>query len=219
MYIDASSMCNTLNFDLFGGTTVTRNWNIKITQYSCNYNNLAPEGCSKYHFGSSTGTIQSYNFNNGAGKQLADQNEVICMRRERGYCAICYTAAAKTDFSLSSKADTAMAKAKTCCGYGTAGVKLEYDCLIIPGALTNNPAIAANTLRKLSGFCGAGGLLTGTATAGAPDATAYKNTVCTKTLPFKVEYKTDGFEFMATETATAAALNVGFKLTYYQKTC
>ena len=79
MYVDASDLCNELAFNLMEGTsTVTRSWSIKVTQYDCNYNNLAPKGCTQYHFGSSSGLVQTYNWD--GGHHLADQDQNICVR-------------------------------------------------------------------------------------------------------------------------------------------
>ncbi len=50
----------------------------QITQYSCDYNNLAPEGCTQYNWGSTTGTVKTYNFD--SGQHLANQNQNICTR-------------------------------------------------------------------------------------------------------------------------------------------
>ncbi len=58
----------------------------QATQYSCNYQNLAPDGCTQYFFGSATGTFESYNYNSGNGRQLANQQESFCFRRETGNC-------------------------------------------------------------------------------------------------------------------------------------
>ena len=55
-----------------------------MTQYSCDYNNLAPTGCTQYYFGAQTDTVQTYNFD--GGQHLANQNQNICVRRERGNC-------------------------------------------------------------------------------------------------------------------------------------
>ena len=86
MYVDSSEACNSLVFQL-GSTAVgtaipgNRRWNIKviyrahigfppriwlfyfhfhkqITQYSCDFPNLAPKGCTQYFFGGDTGTVQ-----------------------------------------------------------------------------------------------------------------------------------------------------------------
>lgn len=93
----------------------------QVTQYSCDYDNLAPSGCTQYHFGSDTSTIQTYNF--AGGQHLASQNQNICIRQERGQCRICYwTTTAITDFVLSSKTSkmSAFVKSTICCGYGAA---------------------------------------------------------------------------------------------------
>ncbi len=51
---------------------------MQTTQYTCDYNNLAPSGCTQYYFGRSLGRIQSYNYDNG---QLANQDQAICIRQ------------------------------------------------------------------------------------------------------------------------------------------
>ena len=56
VYFDASSRCNSLDFSLGNGATLvgsvaTRAWDIKVTQYACDYINLAPSGCDQWHFG------------------------------------------------------------------------------------------------------------------------------------------------------------------------
>ena len=56
----------------------------QITQYSCDFNNLAPTGCTQYYFGAQSDTVQTYNFD--GGQHLASQNQNICVRRERGNC-------------------------------------------------------------------------------------------------------------------------------------
>ena len=107
VYIDADGTnCNELAFQLgtaANGVTslATRSWNIKVnqfgplnplfiflieflfmqvTQYDCNSPNRAPSGCTQYFTGNTVGQVQSYNFNNGNGYQLANQNQKICIR-------------------------------------------------------------------------------------------------------------------------------------------
>ena len=53
---------------------------IQVTQLSCNDVNLAPDGCTEWIFGPDMGIITTYNFNDGAGHQLANQNQNICIR-------------------------------------------------------------------------------------------------------------------------------------------
>ena len=57
---------------------------LQITQYDCNYENLAPSGCNQYFFGSTSGMVQSFNYDGGT--HLADQNQNMCIRTERGNC-------------------------------------------------------------------------------------------------------------------------------------
>jgi hypothetical protein len=47
VYFDADDDCHSLDFQLGNNaqgisTVATRSWSIKITQYSCDYENLAP---------------------------------------------------------------------------------------------------------------------------------------------------------------------------------
>ena len=79
MYVDASEACNEVAFTLGTGSTTTRMWSIKVTQYACDYPNLAPSGCTQYFFGNSgQGTLQSFNFDGGV--HLADQTHKFCIR-------------------------------------------------------------------------------------------------------------------------------------------
>ncbi len=76
----------------------------QVTQYACDYTNLAPQGCTQYFFGQSSNSVRSYNFNYGKGRHLANQDQHICIRRERGNCRICYYVAAEGDFAVSGTA-------------------------------------------------------------------------------------------------------------------
>ena len=85
VYFDADNDCHDLSFAL-GQTGVdasiptNRQVSIKVTQYSCDYNNLAPQGCDQYYFGSgATGTVKTFNYD--AGRHLANQHQHICVRR------------------------------------------------------------------------------------------------------------------------------------------
>ena len=92
-------MCNELAFNIGTTTTVTRSWTIKITQYNCNFNNLAPDGCTQYFWGQTTDTVKTFNFS--GGQHLASQDQNICVRRERSYCRICWSRTAIGDFEVS----------------------------------------------------------------------------------------------------------------------
>jgi len=202
--VETGSTCSDLVFSLSSSSTVQRSWAIKITQYSCDYINKAPEGCLQWFFGSTTGTIQSFNW---ANKQhLADQNQNICVRRESNTCQICYTQSSDDDFQISGMAD---AMAVIACGYGADGMATDYDQLIIPAP--SKLADGANIAND-NGFCGA---LLGSA-AGGDDAT-----ICSKRLPFMVRFVTDGFEFANEGKAGVAAMDnhQGFSVDYKLNSC
>jgi len=155
MYVDASEMCNNLAFQLGTSNDVMKQWTIKVTQYSCDYSNLAPEGCTQYFFGGNAGVVKTFNFDGGV--HLADQNQNICIRRERGICKVCWAPTALDDFEVSGKvsAPTSMEagfnKASACCGYGMDGMTtIGFDCLTIPGAAKNT----ANNKGLPEQFCG-----------------------------------------------------------------
>ncbi len=52
----------------------------QATQYNCDFQNLAPQGCVQYFFGSNLGDVRSYNYQNRAGVHLANQDQMICVR-------------------------------------------------------------------------------------------------------------------------------------------
>ena len=119
VYVDASEQCNELNFQLGASSTAARSWSIKVTQVSCDSELLPPQGCTQY-FLDATDTVQTYNFDGGL--HLANQNQEICIRQNRGNCRICWTTEMGTDFKLSGKT-TAMGVdvQEACCRYGVDG--------------------------------------------------------------------------------------------------
>lgn len=226
VYFDAVDACNSLDFQLgnnvLGASTVTRSWSIKVNQYSCDYENLAPGGCTQYHFGSSgTNYAQTFNYQSSSsvasGKHLADQTQIICVRRETGNCRICWSADVATDFSVSGKVTAAGAGGTlgtACCGWNAdgkpAGTKDGYDCLMIPGAVT--PA----SVVKSPKICGSqAGLVT------VKEALlAASTTLCSKQTPFRISFHSDSYEGgVGGAGLESSGGNWGVKLRYYQTTC
>ncbi len=216
VYLDSSRNCNELSFQLGNtgqGTGIaSRSWNIKVTQYDCNYENLAPQGCTQYFFGSTSQTVKTFNFD--GGYHLAGQDQNICVRRERGNCRICWTSQANIDFQLSGRNTPSMTvplggltSGSVCCGYGTKGtVTSGFDCAIIPVAVK----MTANTALPHNAFCGrSAGLVVAKGTTAA--------TVCSQHMPFSIRFLSDQYEFR--REAANAAKQKGFKLTYIQTTC
>jgi len=158
MYVEASNECNILSLSLAG--TVDSSWHIQIIQLACDSNSLAPRDCTQYYFGQTFGTVHSYNYYGGL--HLANQNQLICIRKELNRCRICYsTAMGNDDFDISGTiASMAMVGyAGMCCGYGTDGKATKgFDCVIIPGAsrktAKTSSGVTTNGDIKDSEFCG-----------------------------------------------------------------
>lgn len=53
-------------------------WSIKISQYTCEFNNLPPQGCTQWYFGFLSGVVTSFNYDGGL--HLASQLQNICVR-------------------------------------------------------------------------------------------------------------------------------------------
>ena len=156
MYVDSSKACNDLSFLLgstaSGTTLATRSWSVRVTQLECGSDLLAPSGCTQYYYGSSTGTVQSFNYD--GGQHLANQQQSICFRRERGNCRICYTTQAIKDFQISSAGGMASKfVTKSCCGYKGDGMGVERDCVIIPSLSSTK-----GQTQVFQNICGMGGL-------------------------------------------------------------
>merc|ERR1711936_369655 len=181
-------------------------------QYSCDYENRAPPGCTQWHYGSSgTNYVQTFNYQTGSAKHLAAQNQVICVRREAGNCQVCWSADAATDVGVSGKVAAMGAVLGTmCCNYGTDGKKIAthgYDCVMIPGASDGNG------VAKPPKICGTdAGLVTA--------AGANSKTICSKSQPFRIIFRSDNWETFNAAAAIAESApdrNPGFKVRYFQK--
>jgi len=215
MYIDVPEECALLSFHLAAGSSATRQWNIEVTQFSCDYENLAPQGCTQYYYGTSgAGTVESYNFNAGNGLHLANQNQMVCVRREKNMCKICWTQGATDDFDLSMATADEMGHNGAVCGYGADGMgTMGFDYLVIPQPEKATGAAGLGS----SKFCGRQLLLAMTMNTGATvttadiaSATATK-TICSKSVPFGLRFLSDNGE------QAADADSAGFKLSYTQE--
>ncbi len=87
-----------------------------MSQHQCDASTLAPDGCLQYYFGTTKGTVESFNF--GGELHLANQNQNICIRyklllslesyflkilhfrRESNQCRICWSHA-DNEFDIS----------------------------------------------------------------------------------------------------------------------
>jgi hypothetical protein len=238
MIVDAGRQCATAAFS-FSTTAVTRQWDIKVTQYECQSEMGGPPGCLQYYTGTS-GKTSSFNFPTATALLLAtgttvanpthlsNQNYDICFRRASGNCAICFIpsitfgiAAANAAITISSFGlSVSDVQAKT-------DVSCTTDYLIIRQATSK--AIAIKQSEAIAGtdrLCGRHFAYTDGQTH-TRYADADLNSVCTSHRPFKITFKTDANE-VATGAFNTPELNeldtwpagiVGFSLNFVQHKC
>ena len=191
MIVDAADNCNTLTFTWRNSDA--QNWNIQVMQIPCSAPWRPPEGCLQYFTGT-TGTIQSYNY--AGGFHLASQRYSNCIRTEKGFCSIEYSAViAASDFSMSGTTADVVIDSPTC--------STDYVLIDSGGTDANPDNIVADR------YCG--GLL-GT-TAGNNPAPVF-----TAVQPFLVTVVTDAQE-EDTSGGAAVEKSAGFNLAYKQSTC
>jgi len=91
-------------------STADRTWSIRVTQIPCWSRHMARQQCRQYLTGTS-GTVQSLNWANSAVPQLYQATYSICVRREEGYCKVCWKSTADPNsFQTDSEVPTATIK-------------------------------------------------------------------------------------------------------------
>ena len=175
----------------------------------------------------SQGTLASFN-NGGADTHLAGQEYTACIRREKGYCSICWSAAI---FQMSLQtADAGETGARGMSEH-------DKDCgrAFIPDD-TNQPLYAGfqdyieipqgrcltqgSDTDSIDRYCGE---ILACSPAAIGVATATASTVCSSVIPFKVRVFTDEFEAAAMEDGVpndaSSPPQLGFKMFYQQMRC
>jgi len=300
MYVEADvDRCNMLRFSIgdatatgnAGGTqstitrgitaAATRAWDITIYQIECSSLVVPPVGCTKYWWGTNgVAVLTNYNYQaTVASAHLAMQHERMCVRRERGKCIGCFSAA-DDGFAVSFGAETEVNLVTTggCCGYfnpqflgensdeatgvqnfglGENGPQYGWDCVIIPGAfvpvnddegspiaaqttaIIQQAVTSANLAPTPSGpqICGNGKglgigkadldiMVIGDLAAFNTLQVAAQNTICTRNVPFILEFMSDDLEGLLqyadneSEGAEAnQAANQGFSISFAQQDC
>ena len=84
-----------------------RRWSIRVTQIDCGTLYTAPPACLQYHTGKhhatmlamltitmpgTTGSVQTWNYEDTNNIHTNNQNYAICIRREKGFCGTAYVA-------------------------------------------------------------------------------------------------------------------------------
>jgi len=212
MYVDMGAECIDLTFQLSTTGSLEAKWNIRVTQYDSGYDNLAPFGCTQYFWKQDSdsdgkGTIQSYNWS--GARHLADQNQVICIRREDDKTKICYSTTSNTDFSISGISGKWHVKS-SCGGYAATGGGTYRDALIIRSLEKEDGDPLS---MPVSNLCGQSGLTTNVADNNAVVTAGAK--ICSSAVPFIVTFTSDSWE-QTEDESVATTDNKGFKLNYEQ---
>jgi len=210
----------------FGGGSASRQYDIKIQQFSCAMEDVGgPPGCLQY-FMSNTGVVASFNYPIGASTisdtatdgtavtHLSNQDYDICFRRNSGNCAVCFTPTIDTDpksFGVSVSINAASKSAL--------GTDCTTDYLLIPLGQAEPTAKTTSTspTNAPSKFCGR--------MLNVAEDLAASATVCTGVRPFRINFHTDGTEADGTTDATdnesmvAPGGIIGFSLNFAQAKC
>jgi len=229
MYVTASDSCNTLTSSFGTATTTTTSaFTIKVTQIECSSKLRAPEGCLQY-FTASTDIFDTFNYNSGNGKHLANQDYCTCIRAERTACTLCYSLVSAS-LGLGRDDGAAISIVDTYCGY-PAGIQAaadtswsNYDHIVIPNSQCPVTTASTTDVVTVDRWCGTQfTCLTGPVSVGTASAVAnYAGTICTSAKPFQLCLKTDGTEGYATDAADSTTEvfggtgDGGFQMRYWQ---
>jgi len=227
MVLDSTGVeCQTVNFHIGASTTTSRSWDIYVTQYTCGQDDLAGSpGCLQWFTGTS-GLVKSYGFDSTSfttttssvsATHLQNQHYEVCFRREKGYCAICFTpysstAGASTYGVSGFTTDNAIAKSAK-------DTECTQDYLVIPQGNTAAISITTTPTASSARFCGR--YLNPTTNTNSHVS------VCSRIYPFTLGvYFNDNEECNAAsgeadlcETDTIPGGITGFALNFVQQSC
>jgi len=210
MYVDMGLSTNnpiTLTV-VSSGVSFSRSFSIKVTQIECNSLAKASDGCLQYFTGVS-GQMFSFNYNDGSGLQLSNTDYSICVRMDRNFCGIQYTACPDTvntpamSFSITGGTPADGSKVGTTCA---------TDWITIPCATnTNDPFTQTGTPAVcVDRICGMV-FNSATTASGSPSVP-----VSSYSKPFQIRVHTDGAEG---SSSPAESTNRGFCFNYVQQPC
>ena len=185
-----------------------------------------PDGCLQWLQGTE-GSLQSFN-NGGTGTHLTGQGYSACVRREKGYCSICWFA---DKFQMSLQTDDGgetgnrgMSEHDKDCGRAFipddtvmplyAGFQ---DFIEIPQGRCVGQGSDTDSIDR---YCGE---VLACSTSASGTETAIANTVCSTVTPFRINVYTDDFEQAISEDGIpnddTSKPQVGFHLYYNQVSC
>ncbi|GAB0099803.1 uncharacterized protein DMENIID0001_156900 [Sergentomyia squamirostris] len=208
MYIDAGmGISNPIILTVItSGSNFGRIWRVRVTQIPCASISKADQGCLQYHTGVN-GRVRSFNYEPSTGRHLSNQDYSICIRSERNFCSIQYTACQdpinnrSRAFTLSGNSNILV---PAMVGSGSQNVpnSCPNDWLMIGCARVADRQPASLTCEDR--ICG------GTFNA---EVNSVERTVSSNVRPFRLAFHTDAVE------APIDTDNRGFCLDYVQQPC
>ncbi|XP_040576960.1 uncharacterized protein [Lepeophtheirus salmonis] len=210
MYVDMGMSSNspiTLTV-VTSGKSFSRSFSIKVTQIECSSMSKASNGCLQYFTGVA-GQFFSFNYNSGSGLQLSNTDYAICIRMERNFCGIQYTACKDNTNSVSmSFSITGGAPADG----SLVGTSCDKDWITIPCATNSNSVTSQSGTPSVcvDRICGMvfNSVRTPSGNPSVPVNSFSK--------PFNVFVHTDGSEGTSSPSDSS---NRGFCLNFIQQPC
>merc|ERR1711953_343802 len=210
MYVDMGLSSNnpiTLTV-VSSGNSFSRSFSIKVTQIECDSLSKASDGCLQYFTGVS-GQMFSFNYNNAEGLQLSNTDYTMCVRMERNFCGIQYTAC--TDSANTPPQAFSITGGSPTLG-SVVGTSCSTDWITIPCATnTNDPTTQSGTpVVCVDRICGQV-FNSATTPNTSPNVPVYSYSK-----PFNIYVHTDSLEG---SSSPAESNNRGFCLNYVQQPC
>jgi hypothetical protein len=194
----------TMTFTFGTSTTISRYWEIHVTQHECS--SIArpyDSGCLQYHTGSA-GRLTSFNFAQSTSSlygHLHSQDYNICIRQEQGACCIKYSLCDDT-YSYAIQNDAAIATG------AYSGSYCSLDFIEIAGLHKDCGSMLSGTVNRVCGY--AFNIELGN--------TVIASTLCDCTAPFQLQFVTNGIA-QDTEATGTDQPQRGFCLQYQQVAC
>jgi len=194
----------TMTFTFGTSTTISRYWEIHVTQHECS-STARPydSGCLQYHTGSA-GRLESFNFAQSTSSlygHLHSQDYNICIRQEQGACCIKYSLCDDTySYAIQNVALIASG--------AYSGSYCSLDFIEITGLTKNCGSTASGTVNRVCGH----------AFNVEHGNTVIASTLCDCTAPFQLQFVTNGIAQDTKATGTDQPQR-GFCFQYQQVAC
>jgi len=210
MYVDMGLATNSpvVLTVVTSGVSFARSFSVKVTQIECTSLSKASDGCLQYFTGVS-GQLFSFNYNNAEGLMLSQSDYTMCIRMERNFCGIQYTA-------CTDSVNTPAMSFSVTGGSPAAGSEVANSCvtdwITIPCATnTNDPTTQSGTpVVCVDRICGMvfNSVVTASGSSSVP--------VYSYSKPFNIYVHTDSLEG---SSAPVESNNRGFCLNFVQQPC